>query len=259
MILKKHLRPTLLRTNSRSRGPSELGKYTNFLLETVHDMKLLGSFMDRNEYLPGHKGHVDFIQENFSSYVSGEGAITAHVNTATTISHPIGDVLGKVDLMNQEWSPYGGCSRTTSENGVVLSTTGMLDPSGVQAQRQVEEGQIIYMRVGLRVLSGDVTGFALGSYNISQGEGDLSRYKIPENGSIIYIDKRLYCKHREPVSLNIDVHNIPDVLAPAAVEIVDVQIKYMTENGLTMKPTNTVLKSQINELEDKIHNIINNL
>lgn len=259
MKLKTHLRPTLLRTNSRFRGPSELNKYSNFILESVHDMKLLGSFMDRNEYIPGHKGQVDFIQENFSSYISGEGVITSRVNTATTVSHALRDVFDNLDLMNYEWTPYGGCSRVKSASGVILNSTGMLDPSGIQAQKYAEEGDIIYIRVGLKVLSGNITGFALGSYNINQGEGDISRYKIPKNGSIIYVDKRLYCKHREPVSLNIDVHNVPDVLAAASVEVVSAEVKYFSENGLVVQPTDLVIKSQINNLEDRIRNIINNL
>lgn len=259
MKIRQQLRPTLMRTNSRYRGPSELNKYSNFLLEAVHDMKKLGSFMDRNEFIPGHKGHVDFIAENFGGYVNGEGELTANIPTATTVRHPIGNVFDDLDLLNYEWAAYGGCSKTASDNGVVLSSTGMLDPSGIQAQIYGEEGMIVYLRMGVKVLSGDVTGFAIGSYNLNQGEGDLSRYKIPKNGSIIYLDKRLYCKHREPVSLNIDVHNVPDQLDAASVELVDVSIQYFSENALTVEPVNSVVKSRINKLEDEIDNIIRNL
>jgi hypothetical protein len=49
------------------------------------------------------------------------------------------------------------------------------------------------------------------------------------------------------------------MLQPATVEISSVEIKYMTEEPMTVQPTNTVIKSRINDLENKINNIINNI
>jgi len=113
--------------------------------------------------------------------------------------------------------------------------------------------------MGVKLLSGSGAAFSLGSHNINQGDGDIRKYEIPQNGSIIYVDKRLYCKHREPITLNIDVHYAPETLAAAAVEITDVEIRYMSENNMTVAGTDSSLKPAINNLEDKIQNIINNI
>ena len=259
MIIKPNLKPTLTRTNSRFRGPTELGKYTNFILESVHDLKLLGSVMDRNEFVYGHRGQTDYIKDNFVAYVGGNAPITANINTASTLYTPGEDVFQAINLMDSTWTTNNGCSKTKTTNGVKLSTTGLLDPSGIATTKYVEEGDIIYIRMGVKFISGDNTAFTIGSRNINRGEGDLKRFKIPQNGSTIYVDKRLYCKHREPITINIDVHNVPDVLKATAVEVFDIEIKYMSENSLTVEPINTNVKSKINNLEDNIRNIMNNI
>lgn len=259
MILKNHLRPTAIKTNARFRGPTELEKYSNFVLETAHDLKLLGSVMDRNDFVAGHRGHTDFIQDNFAAYVNGGAPITAHVSTATTIAHPTGSVFGDVDLLDSNWATYGGCQKTASPEGVRLTSPGLQDPAGIANQKYVEEGDILYVRLGVRLLAGSGAAFSLGSHDINQGEGDMTKFEIPENGSTIYIDKRLYCRHREPISVNIDVHNVPAVLQGATVEVVDVDVQYLSENHLTVQPVDTVVKAKMNTLESTIRNIINNI
>ena len=258
MIIKNHLRPTTIRTNSRFRGPTELDKYANFILETVHDLKLLGSVMDRNDFIDGHRGHTDFIDDNFTAYVGGGAPITSNIETASTLYNPIGDVLDSTDLMNTIWVARNGCTKTKTSTGVKLTGDGLLDQAGVAATKYVEEGDIIFLRMGVRLLSGDGSAFAIGSHDINQGEGDMKKVKLPQNGSTIYVDKRLYCKHREPITINIDVYHLPDMLRAATVEVFDVEVKYLREHHVTVEPTNTVIKSQINALENKIRNIMNN-
>lgn len=259
MIIKNNLRPTAIRTNSRFRGPTELEKYTNFVLETVHDLKLLGSVMDRNDFVQGHKGQTDFINDNFTALVTGGTTITSNVDTASTIYHPIGDVFEEINLVDNNWSEYGECQRFETQNGIQLHTNGLLDPSGIATQKYVEEGDILYIRVGVKYVSGDHDSFSLGSHDIGQGEGDITKYKLPQNGTIIYLDKRLYCKHREPISINIDVNNLPDFLEPTTVEITSIEIKYLREDKVKVQPVDTVVKSKINNLDSKLRNIINNI
>jgi hypothetical protein len=259
MIIKNNLRPTTIRTNSRFRGPTELEKYSNFVLETVHDLKLLSSVMDRNDYIEGHRGHTDYINDNFVAYVGGGVPITSNIATASTLQVTKEDVFDSLNLMDANWVAHNGCSKTQTETGVQLSTSGLLDPAGIKTQKYVEEGDIIYIRMGVRFISGDNESFTIGSSNINQGDGDLEKFKLPQNGSTIYIDKRLYCKHREPIEININVHNVPDILTATNVEVFDVEIKYMSENNLAVAPINTQVKSKVNELEDKVKNIINNI
>lgn len=260
MYIRYERRPSLIRTNSRFRGPTERNKYTNFVLETVHDLKLLGSIMDRNEYIPGHRGHTDFIQDNFVAYFSGEGRpITANIGSAAQLLHPKESVFENLNLMSADWVSYGNCVKATTNRGISLESNGTIDPSGIRAQIPVEEGDIIFMRMGVRLLSGDGSSFTIGSHSINQGEIDVKKFEIPSNGTTIYVDKRLYCKHRELISLNIDVHYLPATLKPAKVEIIDVEIRRISEYRLTVQPINTEIKSRINKLEDQIHNLIRNL
>ena len=259
MIIKNNLRPTAIRTNSRFRGPTELNNYSNFILETIHDLKLLGSVMDRNDFVEGHKGHTDFIDDNFAAYVSGNAPIVANINTASTLCSPVGTAIPDVNLLQTNWAAYGQCQKTGTKEKPILTSPGLLDPCGVGYQKLVEEGDIIYIRMGVKWLSGNNTAFSLGSQNINRNEGDMTRYEISKNGSTNYIDKRLYCKHREPITINIDVHNLPGALSPASFELSDIQILYLSENRLTVEPIDIVVKSRINNLESNIQNIINNL
>jgi hypothetical protein len=264
MIIKNQLRPTTIRTNSRYRGQTEIEKYANFVLESVHDIKLLGSVMDRNDYIDGHRGQSDFIYDNFSAYVSGGTPITANINTASVLYSPLEELLkrddkGYVDLMDMAWSQNNSCARTKTPTGVQLSTAGLNNPEGLMTVLNVKEGDIVYVRLGVRFISGDNTSFAIGSKNINQNTGDLKKFPLPENGSSIYIDKRLYCKHREPISINIDVQNTPSQLEATVVEVFDVEVRYIMEDRVTVLPVNTTLKSRVNTLESDIRNIINNI
>ena len=259
MIIKNNLRPTAIHTNSRFRGPTELEKYTNFVLETVHDLKLLGSVMDRNDFVEGHKGQTDFISDNFAALVTGGTPIVSNIDTASTIYHPIGDVFEEINLLDNNWSEYGECQRFETEEGVQLHSNGLLDPCGIATQKYVEEGDIIYIRVGIKLIDGKGESFSLGSHDIGQGEGDITRYKLPQNGTTIYVDKRLYCKHREPISINIDVTNLPDHLEATTVEITSIEMKYLREDKVKVQPVDTAVKSKINNLDSKLRNIINNI
>jgi hypothetical protein len=265
MIIKNQLRPTTIRTNSRYRGQTEIEKYANFVLESVHDLKLLGSVMDRNEYIDGSKGHTDFINDNFAAYVSGGADITANINTASVLYSPLEDLIardattGYVDVMTSEWTTANGCTKTKATTGVVLSSTGLQDPAGILTVQNVKEGDIIYIRMAVKFLSGDSTSFTVGSHDINQNTGDVETFPLPQNGTTIYIDKRLYCKHREPISINIDVQNTPATLQATSVEIFDVEVRYILEDKVAVLPVNTSLKSRLNSLESDIRNIINNI
>lgn len=259
MIIKDKWQPTMIRRNARYRGPTELNKYGNLIQEAVHDMKMLGSIMDRNDYAK-REGHSDFIRNNFSKYVGGgEGTILSNTPTASTLCHPFRDVEIPTDLSNQSWVSYGSASKAVVGGKVHLSSDGSVDPSGVRNELMVEEGDIIYIRVGVRLLSGDGSAFTIGSENINQGEGDFTSYELNENGSIIYVDKRLYCDQREPIIVNIDLHRIPDNLSSVSVEIESVEMKYMTEAKLGLQPINTEMKSRINVLKDKMENAMKNV
>lgn len=251
------LRPSIIRTNSRYRGPTGLGDYSNFLLESIHDMKLLGAMLDRNENIEGHKGQAYHIQDNFNAYLHGDADITSSADSATVLFHTTIPAKINTDLMSGDWAVYGSTTRETTDEGVEIDSPGLLDPAGVGAQLIGEEGDIFYVRMKVKHLHGDTTGFAIGSHNINHGEGDMENKQIPQNGATIYVDKRLYCRHRGPFTVNIDVHNLPDQLENGAVEVSEVSIHYAEEHHLAMSPIDMEMKSRIRHLEQRLKGIIN--
>lgn len=265
MIIRDELKPTMMRTNARYRGITEREKYSNFMGEAIHDLRLLGKVM-HGDAQTGTYGQEFSIRDNLSSYITGEGPhIKSNIATATALYGTTGDVkaegqkLGDL-LPSPSWVPYGGCTKSETEKGTQLASDGAFGISGVGAMLDVEEGQIIYMRMAVRKIGSiAVDHFSLGSDDINQGQGDTTKYKIPENGSTIYIDKRLYCTHREPVTLAINVQYMPDTLQSPVVEISEVEIKYMTENRMSLAALDEEIKPRINLLESKVENIIKNL
>lgn len=261
MIIKNQLRPTMIRTNSRHRGPTELMKFTNFVQEAVHDMTLLANTMDGNDQLR-KDGHSDFIYNNFAKLVSGtDEGIAANAPSASTLCHPTNNVFKNLNLLGSEWATYGNATISGSDGVYQLYSPGTSDPAGISTQLLAETGDIIYIRMAVRLLSGDTQSFSIGSENITSGteKGSIKSFSIPQNGSTIYIDKRLYCQQRETINLNIDVHRLPDVLQETQVEISSVEIKYMTENNVALESSNGSLKPKIDSLSDKMKSIITNV
>lgn len=230
--------------------------------EAVHDIKTLGTVMDMNEYT-GQSGHSNYIYNNFAIFANGlmGGEIKSNISSASVLCHPYKDVFDNLNLLNTTWATYGNCTKTGTQDKVVLSSPGTADPCGIAAQFIAEEGNIIYIRVGVRLVSGNTTGFSLGSDNITNGaiKGDTKTFKLPQNGSIIYLDKRLYCQHREPVNINIDVNRLPTTLQAATVELSSIEIKYMTEDNVSVQSGNLQLKPSINLMNDKVQSIVNKI
>lgn len=261
MIIKNQLRPTMIRTNSRFRGPTEIVKFTNFVQEAAHDIKLLANVMDGNDFLK-KDGHTDFIYNNFAKLVNGtDEGIHANSPSVATLCRPTDNVFKNLNLLSSDWIAYGSCVRTGANDIYQLESPGLLDPSGISTELMVDAGQVIYIRMAVRLLEGDTTSFSLGSDNITNGteKGDIKRFILPQNGSTIYVDKRLYCQHRESINLNIDVHRLPHNLQAAKVEVSNVEIRYMTENNVLLQPSNGVLKPRVDLLHDKIDSIVTNM
>ena len=65
------LKPSLIKTNARYRGPTELDKYLNSIHETVHDLRLLARTIDSNGRSLTDIGHREAIYSNMAYCVNG--------------------------------------------------------------------------------------------------------------------------------------------------------------------------------------------
>lgn len=265
MIIRSDLRPTMIRTNARHRGPSESYQYSNYIGEVIHDLMLLGKVMDQDESKPeAFTGHSNYILGNLGGYITGQYPVTSNIQDAAKLIHVkdhlyAGDNKLADQLSSSLWTPYGNCVKSATGNKAVISSPGTDTPSGIGTQIMVEEGQVIFIRMAVRLMSGDGTAFAIGSHNINQGKGDVKNVKLTQNGATIFIDKRLYCQHREPITINIDVQYLPGKLGAGQMEISDLEIRYATENELTLGPLDTYLKPKVNLLEETVNNIMRNV
>lgn len=77
-------KPSLIKTNSRYRGPTESDKYINMIHEILHDLRLLCYKIDSNEKDNSNIGHKEAIQANVTYYITGrQGKTKIDVPTAT--------------------------------------------------------------------------------------------------------------------------------------------------------------------------------
>lgn len=63
MKIEKKYKPSFHKANARYRGVTELSQYTNFVLESAHDLLLLGNITEGNEatHKDGHKKKCTII------------------------------------------------------------------------------------------------------------------------------------------------------------------------------------------------------
>jgi hypothetical protein len=86
------LKPSLIRTNARYRGPTELEKHINMTHEVLHDLRLLCYKVDSNENDPTSIGQAEAIRDNAVYYITGrQGKTMIHVPTATTLCNTDGE------------------------------------------------------------------------------------------------------------------------------------------------------------------------
>jgi hypothetical protein len=253
------LRPTMIKSNARHRGPTESGKYFNTVHEALHDITLLGKIMDRDDFIFSlTNGQTNFIEDNIAVYFSGEDRdIYSNVDTATLLIGDEGIAIEDTDLLSGLWTTYGGCQRTLSAGSIRLSSPGTTDPCGVKYSLDVQEGQIIYIRAFVKVTSGSAHHFAIGSQNVNNGIGSIVRYDVLPDG--LYVGHFIECKQKEGITINIDVNNGAESAFAGEVEISDLSIRYVDRSELYLQPINTDIKAQINVLDSEIQNIIKNM
>lgn len=247
------MRPNTIRTNARYRGPSEVSKYHNFVGEVLHDITLLGKIIDTNE-LNQIKGQSDHIKENLSAYFSGDtGEVYSNTRTATTLIGVDSPLLEEVDFSLPGWIEYGDCVAETN----TLQSPGTSDPCGVRYPVGVQEGQVIYIRMFVKLLTGTAQYFTIGSHNVNQGEGSLSTFNINSTGR--WVGHYITCKHKEEIDITVDVHRLAQTTFAGKVQISDASIMYVDRRDYNLEPLNIGLKAKLNVLEREIQNIIKNM
>lgn len=256
MRIEKKYKPSFHKANARYRGVTELSQYTNFVLESAHDLLLLGHITEGNE-ATNKDGHKKEMYNNFVSIMTGDREVgKSNVFTAST--------LQKIDYSRtvpvpglDSWSPLNGCTKTAAGDVIKLSSNGLLDPVGMFSTLYVEPGDKLYIRMKVRS-TGGAADFTFGSNNMRMGpntNGDTRKVPLPQSNEFITIDYVLRFQYAESVSININVHEKPNVLKATNIEVKDLEIYYFNETPIQVSSFDTVIKPNVDELEEKINSI----
>lgn len=257
MELKKRLRPTMINTNARFRGPTESLKHVNMVNETVHDLILLSSVLNGNEK---RIGHSDLIKNNFSKYVNGvESPTASNIESASTI-YTKGENLTTNDweLHKLElWATTSGLSIAKNEESYIVDVAGTVKPAKMYVDIEVDVGDILFMRVGIIHSSQDqkLTSIKIGSENVNQNVPSFLEYPLPKNASIGYIDHMIECLYRETITLEINVLPAEAVSNSGQITILFPEMKKLHKREVKLIPTNTEIKARLNDLEAEIENL----
>lgn len=256
MKIEKKFKPSFHKANARYRGVTELSQYTNFVLESAHDLLLLGHITEGNE-ATNKAGHKKEMYNNFVSIMTGDQEVgKSNLFTASTLQKIDYSRTVPVPGLNS-WSPVNGCTKTTVGDAIKLSSNGLLDPVGMYSTLYVEPGEKLYIRMKVRSTAG-ASDFSFGSNNMRMGpdnNGDTKKVPLAASNEFITVDYVLRFQYAESISININVHEDPNALRATNIEVKDLEIYYFDEAPIQVSSFHTVIKPSIDELEEKINSI----
>jgi len=253
MKLEKQWKPSGAIANARYRGVTDLAQYSNFILETVHDMNLLSHLLTGNEKT-NTLGHEKEIEDNYISLFNGDVSPASYNSfTASNICKVDRNRPVALPALDQ-WEKINGCTVSKSGTAYTLTSNGQLDPCGIRTGLFVMPGDVIYIRLKIKTTtSGGVKGFAFGSQNLNNGAGSLKKMDVSVTNDGFFVDYRLYCMSQETVFLNLYVHNQPSVLKAQSIEIQSMECFYANEVPVGVTPLNGELKRDLNEMRETIN------
>ncbi|MES9681789.1 hypothetical protein ABWK22_02490 [Gottfriedia acidiceleris] len=256
MLIEKKYKPSFHKANARYRGVTELSQYTNFVLESAHDLLLLGHITEGNEKT-NKVGHQKEMYNNFVSIMTGDQEVgKSNLFTASTLQKIDYSRNVPIPTLNS-WSPLNGCTMTTVGDAIKLSSNGLQDPVGMYSTLYVEPGEKLYIRMKVRS-TGGASDFSFGSINMRKGpesNGDTKKVSLEASNEFKTVDYVLRFQYAESISININVHENPDTLKATNIEVKDLEIYYFNELPVQVSSFDTVIKPNVDELEEKINSI----
>ena len=250
MRLEKRWKPSGMISNSRYRGVTELMQYSNFILETVHDLNLLSHIITGNEKT-NTIGHERAIENNHLSLFNG-GVDPAYYNTFTSSS------ICKIDRNRpievpalDKWEAINGATCVATGNGFTLEEPGLKSPGYIRTPIFVMPGDVIFMRFKVKS-SMQINDFGFGSENIN-GLGVVKKIAFAPTTDGFFVDYRLYCKSQQTIYINLYTNYEPTVLKKQSITIEDFKLFYGQEIPVGVVPLNGNLKRDLNETREVIN------
>lgn len=256
MIIEKKHKPSFHKANARYRGVTEHAQYTNFVLESAHDLLKIAHITTGNDSV-AINGHAKELYQNFVSVMTGDEEVgKSNVFTASTLQKINHNRIVPVPVLDN-WIPINGCTMTKTGDVYKLTSAGLRDPVGMATNLYVEPGDKIYVRLKVKSNTG-AADFSFGSINMRTGpdtKGDTKKRPLEKNQGFITLDYILRFGYSESVSLNINVHEQPDILTATEIEVKDLEIYYIEETDVQVKSFDQQIKPNLDGIEEKINSI----
>lgn len=256
MIIEKKYKPSFHKANARYRGVTEHSQYTNFVLESAHDLMLLSTVTTGNEAID-KTGHNQSVYDNFASIMTGDKEVgKSNIFTASTLQKIDHSKTITVPELTS-WSKVNGCTVAKTGDTYKLTSNGLLDPVGIYSTLYVEPGDNIYIRLKARSTAG-APDFSFGSNNMRKGPtvtGDVRKVPLAASSEFVTYDYVLRSQYAQAISISLNVHKEPAILAAGNVEIKDFEIYYIEESPIQVSSYHTGIKPNLDELEEKINSI----
>jgi hypothetical protein len=239
------------KANARYRGVTDLEQYSNFVLESAHDMNLLSHVLTGNKKI-NMPGHEKAIENNYIALFNG--GVSPVMYDSFTASN-----LMKIDKKRpinvpplESWESVGGCVVSKTVTGYSLTSPGLVSACGIRTGLFVQSGDVLCIRLRAKTAEA-IPDFTIGSENVN-GIGSLKKSAIAVDSYGFYVDYRLYCKNHETIFLNIYVHYEPEnEVVASSVELMDIGLYYGEEIEVSVTPLNGELKTDLNRMRETLN------
>lgn len=246
MRLEKKHRHSIEKKNAPYRGVSGKEDFVNGTMEVLHDLVDIAN-------ISGEKGHRKAIQDRMHLLVAGEaGDLTSRFYQTGKICRVQPTNLN-VDLTT--WQKLNGTTVTKTATGFLVSEQGLLDPAGIKLGVDVQPGEIYMVSMKIRPVTGKVNELSWGAGRINLGNKDVEKIDLTGKSTGVYLDKRLYCQHREQMEITLYLHDLPTALAATSVEISDFHIYKVYEEEISLKGLETESKVELEEMSQMIKSL----
>ena len=248
---EKTYKPSSTKANARYRGVTDLNQYSNFVLESAHDMTLLSHIMTGNAStnVPGHEKAVT---DNYVALFNGGVSPVMYDSfTASTLMKVNKKSKLKTPADLTTWESIGNCSVSAITGGYRLSSPGTASSCGIRTPITVYSGQILSLRLRAKTAQA-LNDFVIGSENLND-IGSLKKFPIKASSYGYFVDYRLYCKNHETIYINLYVHQTPTSVVASSVELLNIEFCYGEELPVSLIPLNGDLKTDLNQMRETLN------
>lgn len=247
--------------NHRYRGASEQAKYQNYLGQTLHDLITLAHWMD-GDHRPFRlqSGQTDTIRYHFARYTTGteeQGDLRATLPTAGRVqrTEPPDQRLAEVPLTdwtieNDEWVTV-----SSTDEGIHLATD--QERTAITYPLYIEEPASFVLRVALRAETPEHPWVSIGSPNADDGSAVWETHRLPDDGSVVWIETILEVPQTQTVRLGIRPHQpdafTPNQYEPQDYEILAVEWRPFQDTPVQLAPISRTMATQVADLEARLH------